>query len=229
MSPENIVQQLAAFSQSHHLKEEAMNGCRTSMQNCIADDPEGLGGFEIDELKLIYLGQRLIVDSFYKQMPFLKIEIGIFKKEENEIYVEGHERIGYYEYDVELNGESFDDWLIIREEKNNQMNVTSELPDFNALLPQKYLRRNSVYYEYVSYFSHIVQFYQAKNYEACQQFMIRAFKFETGVDNAEEFLPYHKATRQYVIRVAEYLEECQLIRPELYEQFYSLGIIKNKE
>ena len=168
---------LADFVLKYNLKVEAMRLCKVAMSNCLEDDPSGLGDFGINEIMLDFSKHTLIFEHYLYKSPFVKTEIGLYKTEINEVYMKNHEPIGYYQLDTNLNGEHFDDWLIIDEEKNNQMNIVSHLQLASEELPQKYLRRNSRYYEYISYIAQITMLYQTRHLSACQYSMIRAAEF----------------------------------------------------
>lgn len=222
---ENI---LSKFSEKHNLKKEALISCRVAMSNCVADDPEGLGGFRIEEVRLEFVQQEMIFEHYFYNTPFVKTRIGLYKNEENEIYVRNLEPIGYYELDTDLEGESFDDWLIIDEEKNNQMEIVYDLKGLNKVLPDKYLRRNSIYYEYISYIAHVATLYQARDLRACQFFMKRAFEFSAKTEVKDDFKEYIKKSKKYIKRIASYLYECELLEEDLIVKFEELEILKRK-
>jgi len=118
MSLEKTNKTLIEFSDKHNLKQEAMKSCQIAMFNCILNDVDGLGGFKLTEIHLEFIKQDLIFQHYLSETPFIKTRIGLYKKEENDIYLRNLEPIGYYELDSDANGESFDDWLIIEVEKN---------------------------------------------------------------------------------------------------------------
>ena len=222
----DITQILVDFSLKHRLKYEAIRACNVAMSNCIEEDDSGLGGFNIKEIKLDFVKHELIFEHFFFHTPYIKTEIGLYKKEPDESYMRDHELIGYYQLDTDLKGEHFDDWLIIDEEKNNQMPINGELRELSNALPDKYLRRNSIYYEYISYIAHITMHYQARKLSACQHSMKRAFEFLTKTEIEDDFESYVISTKWYIKRLATYMEECHLIDYPMIQKFRELAILK---
>jgi len=214
-----IENRLKDFSEKHNLKREAFVSCRIAISNCLEENLNGLGGFKLDEIRLEFVRHEMIFEHYVYKTPFIKTRIGIYKKEENDVYVRDLEPVGYYELDTDINGTSFDDWLIIDQEKNNEMEVVYDLRGLNSVLPEKYLRRNSIYYEYISYVAHVVTHYQARNLRACQLFMKRAFEFSNKTEIMDDFKEYIQQSQRYIKRIASYLEECGLLEKYLVGKF----------
>lgn len=225
---EEINKVLIEFSKKYNLQEKAIKSCQSIMQSCIDDDVTSLGGFSIYEIRLEYIGQQLIFDHFLHNMTFVKTRIGLYKKKENNDYVRNLEPIGYYELDTDIEGEFFDDWLSIDLEKNNELDIIYELQELNEFLPETYLRSNSIYYEYVSYVAQIVCLYQSKNYIGSQLFIKRAFEFlsRTNLQTAET--RYFNKSKNYIRKIAQYMEECNLIHEDMFEVFNKLEVLKRK-
>lgn len=186
----NISQILDDFVLQYNLKDEAVRRCMVAMTNCLEDDPAGLSGFGLNEIKLDFKSHTFIFEHNFFPTPFIKTEIRLFKTVVDEIYVGNHEPIGYYQLDTDLEGNHFDDWLIINEEKNNQLNSVSAIQYASEKLPEKYLRRNSMYYEYISCIAHITMHYQTRHLKACQYSMVRALKFLAATEIADDFKAY---------------------------------------
>lgn len=223
---QKLTQTLDDFCLKHSLKEEAERHCRVAMTNCIEDDNNGLGGFSLDEIKLDFVKHELVFRHYLHGTPFVKTEIGLYKTEPDEVYIRDHEPIGYYQLDTDLNGEHFDDWLIIDEEKNNQMNIVSDIHIASEQLPEKHLRRNSAYYEYISYIAHVTMHYQTRQLRACQYFMIRAFEFLVKTEIEDDFKSYANHSKEYIKKIATYMEECHLIDDHLIQKLRELTILK---
>lgn len=216
---------LKEFSDKYEIKQEAMKSCLKAMTNCINDDPNGLRGFSIDEIRLEFAAQELIFEHYLYLIPFVKTRIELYKKIENR----GESLpIGYYELDTDMKGYSFDDWLIINVEKNNEIEIVYDLEILSDLLPQNYLKRNSIYYEYISYLAHVATLYQSKKYRACQFFIKRAFEFILDAEIKNDFQKYVKESKKYMKRIASYMHECGLIDNDLLERFKELEVLKPK-
>ncbi|MDH5379727.1 MAG: hypothetical protein OEW75_02680 [Cyclobacteriaceae bacterium] len=226
MELEEINKYLNDFSDKYDLINEAIKSCKIAMNNCFKDDKEGLGGFSIDEIILLFDHQEVVFKHSFRSTPIVKTQIGLYKKEKDEVYLEGHEPIGYYILDCDSSGETFDDWLIISEEKNNQMDFIYPLQKMNQSLPMEYLRRNSPNYEYVSYVNHVISFYQAKQYESCQWFIKRAFEFIDKNTIPEKGTEYFKKSRKFMIQLIDYMDECGLLNEELKPKLEKLGVLK---
>ncbi|MBL7817080.1 MAG: hypothetical protein JNL70_18805 [Saprospiraceae bacterium] len=113
MTTEEIHQTLKEFSEKYKLKQEAIDSCMKAMEHCIADDSDGLGGFSIDEIRLEFMQHDLIFEHYLYNIIFVKTKIGLYQNKENPDYVKRLKPIGYYELDTNMEGDSFDDWLII--------------------------------------------------------------------------------------------------------------------
>lgn len=77
---------LKEFSDKYEIKQEAMKSCLKAMSNCINDDPNGLGGFSIDEIRLEFAAQELIFEHYLYLIPFVKTRIELYKKIEESPY-----------------------------------------------------------------------------------------------------------------------------------------------
>lgn len=127
-----------------------------------------------------------------------------------------------------MKGYSFDDWLIINVEKNNEIEIVYDLEILSDLLPENYLKRNSIYYEYISYLAHVATLYQSKKYRACQFFIKRAFEFILNTEIKNDFQKYVKESKKYMKRIASYMHECGLIENDLLERFKELQVLKTQ-
>ena len=113
----SIEKELKSFVEKYNLKEEAISSCKIAMENCLKDDIDGMGGFLIEDIRLEFVSYKLIFEHYFFSTSFVKTKIGLYKIEENDIYIRNLEPIGYYELDTYLNGESFDDWLVTTKQK----------------------------------------------------------------------------------------------------------------
>ncbi|MFK7979493.1 MAG: hypothetical protein AB8G86_05900 [Saprospiraceae bacterium] len=220
--------ELIKFVEKYNLKEEAISSCNFAMKNCLKDDLKGLGGFTINEIRLEFISHKLIFEHYLYSKPFVKTRIGLYKAKENDVYIRNLEPIGYYELDTNLNGESFDDWLITDVEKNNELEVVYDLIHIGNFLPPEYLNNNSKYFEYITYVSLCATLYQSKKYMECQKIIKKAFEFLLRTHIKNDFRKYVKWSKRYLRRIASYMEECHLIDDEFLRSFKELEILKRK-
>lgn len=96
----------------------------------------------------------------------------------------------------------------------------------NKSLPEKYLRRNTHQYEYVSYVNHIISFYLSEQWNSCQWFIKRAIELERSntLDLDETYL---EKVNQLIAFIIQHLQSEQLILNELKSKFHQLGIIND--
>ena len=226
MEKEKIIKSLKEFTHRYDLKNKAVESCKVYMTNCLKEDEEGIGGFALDELKLDFVRFDLIFDHYLYGIPFVKTRIGIYKKEEDDVYVRGHESIGYYELDTDMEGESLDDWLVIDAEKNNQMDIIYDIKRLTKALPEKYLSPKSPYYDYITYLSHITMFYQGRKLRLCQEFMVKAFELGRVLEITKEFKDYFERAERYIKRIAMYLDQCDLLEADLVDSILELKMLK---
>jgi hypothetical protein len=217
-----------AFSEDVVLKKLAFESCYATMKNCLQEDMECLGGFKFEELKVEFVKQQIVLEHILYDAPYVKTSLGIFLKEEREDFIGNLEPIGTYELDTSLEGEIIEDWLMIDVEKNNQLDIVGDLKDLNHLLPEKYLKRNSIYYEYLTYIAHVISLYQARNLYACQLFIIRAFQFAQSKTIQVDFQNYLDESQKYLRKIVSYLGECNLLDESLMQKFEELGILNSK-
>jgi hypothetical protein len=226
MEAGNTYELLNAFADKHDLINVAIESCEIAMKNCISNDKHGLGGFSIDEILFLFNHQEYIFKHSHRVTPIVKTRIGLYKKELNTAYVEGHEPIGYYVLDCDANGDAIDDWLIIDVEKNNQIDIIYPFKEICQSLPQDYLRRNSPNYEFVTYVNHVLSFYQAQQYESCQWFIKRAFEFTEKNQIPKKGTEYFNKSMKLMIDLLNYMDENGLIKSEMKSQFIGLGAMK---
>ena len=217
---------LNEFAIKHDLINKAIESCNTAIHNSMKDDEDALVGFSIDEILLTFDHQEVIFKDSFRNTPIVKTRIGIYKKEKDDVYLQGRKPIGYYILDCDSNGETFDDWLVIDEEKNSQMEVIYPLKKMNQGLPSEYLRRNSPYYEYVSYINHVISFYQAQQYDSSQWFIKRAFEFLDKNAAPGKGAEYFKKSKEFMTQLLDYLNKRGLLDDELKPKLEGLGAIR---
>ena len=57
---------LNAFSDKYDLINEAIKSCQIAMNNCLKEDQEGLGGFSIDEIILLFDHQEVVFNHSFR-------------------------------------------------------------------------------------------------------------------------------------------------------------------
>ena len=217
---------LNEFSHKYDLINRAITGCEVFMKNSIRDDKGALRGFSIDEILLMFDQQVVVFNHYLWGSLVVKTQIGLYKKQKDDDFVRGHEPIGYYVLDCKPNGEVIDDWLVVEEGKNNQLNILSSLKKMNNHLPLEFLRRNSIYYEYISYVNHTISFYEAQQHGPCQWFIKRAFEFIGKNQFPENGVEYFQLSKKLMTDLLNYMDECGLIKKELKPKFLKLGVLK---
>lgn len=226
---EDLQNILNGFSDKHDLKQKAITSCMKAMNNSFNEDITAFGGFSIDEIRLEFVKQEFRFEHYFRETPYVKTRIGLYKKKENAVYIRNLEPIGYYELDTDLSGDSFDDWLIVDVEKNNEIEVVSDLKWLSELLNENYLKKDSIYYEYISYFAHVVILYQSKKYRDCQFFIKNAFEFLMNTSIKKDFEKYANKTKKYMKRIASYMYECGFIDNDMLAYFKELEILNQRK
>ncbi len=113
MTTHDVNKFLKDFVKKYDLKQRAIISCKTSLSNCFNDNPNELKGYSLDEICLKFIKHELIFEQTNGISPFVRTRIGLFDSEEIETYNLHHKSIGYYDLDLDINGKSIDDWLII--------------------------------------------------------------------------------------------------------------------
>jgi len=124
MTVSEIKVMLDAFSTQHGLIEKAIKGCKKVIDYLIEEDQknkkDSLGGFSKEEIILEYDHQKLLFNDCYEQFPLIIVQIGLYIKDLENIFLRNLEPIGYYQLYVDSDGEIIDDVFTIDKEKKDQ-------------------------------------------------------------------------------------------------------------
>jgi hypothetical protein len=226
MDLEDTKKFLGEFVIKHNLKQKALEGCEEFMSNSYEDGDDSIRGFSREDLIIDFENHKLVFEHYFYPTPFVETKIGIYKKEEEDIYVTNHEPVGYYVLDTDFHGQTFDDWLIIDTEKHSQVNVASFLKNLGSILPDKYLERDSIYYEYISCVSQVTTTYNYRKFSACQILILEALCFVKNNKVEKDFTDYKKESFHFIRVLFWDLYNNELIDTDLINQFEEVGIIK---
>lgn len=92
------------------------------------------------------------------------------------------------------------------------MDIIARIKDLNEFLPKGAIKRNSIYYEYVTYVSHIVYFFISEKYDYTALFIRRAYRYlEKHQNNDPEYQKYIDFRKIILKDVVEYILENNLI------------------
>jgi len=118
MTFQNITTFLQEFSRQHQLKKEAFKSCEEVFKNCSQQD---LGGFTRNEILVNFSSHYFIFDHNYnhQKFPFVRTRLYLYDKATYSPSFKS--TIGYYDLDTSMDGEHFDDWLVITEEKQKTL------------------------------------------------------------------------------------------------------------
>lgn len=111
-----ITDALNEFSEKHDLIKKTFECCNKSIDNCIKDELEigiePLGGVIRENIRIKFHSQFLINSSEWRYVPCIKTRLHLFDCKGLEQF-DDTDYIGYYEYDVDENGNCFDDWFVL--------------------------------------------------------------------------------------------------------------------
>ncbi|OOV19076.1 hypothetical protein [Flavobacterium sp. LM4] len=180
-----------------------------------SNDKDFLGGFERTEIKPIFDGFKYQTDRRHGS-TIIRTRIGLYV--ENQNWLENIEQIGYYEFETDLYGEVLDDWFVIEEEKFlKDIGIISHFQSMNKKLPVKYLRRNHLQYEFVTYISLVGTLFMSKEFEGAGRFVQRAYTYlETKSDLLDK--DYLKDSKKFLKMIKEYLLGNELVSEKLKEE-----------
>ena len=112
------------FSTQYGLIEKAIDGCNKVIDYLIEEDQknkiDSLGGFSKDEIILEFDHQKLLFNDCFSQSPLIIVQIGLYVKDLENIFLRNLEPIGYYQLHVDGDGEIIDDVFTIDKEKKNR-------------------------------------------------------------------------------------------------------------
>lgn len=204
---------LTERAEKFHLKNEAFH----TLYKILSENPEELiGGFARHEITFVFEGYQYLIEQRYQE-PIIRARISLCV--ENEIYLKNLESIGYYDLEMNFDGEIVDDWFVIEKEKYlKDIGIISYFQEMNKKMSPQYLRRNHSEYKFVSYISLIGTLFMSKEFEGAGVFINRA---NTYLKDAENVLPdkdYLKECQYFLKIMSDYLIENNLISEELKQK-----------
>lgn len=204
---------LTERAEKFHLKNEAFH----TLHKILSEDPEELiGGFARHEITLVFEGYQYLIEQQYQE-PIIRARISLCV--ENEIYLKNLEPIGYYDLEMDFDGEIVDDCFVIEKEKYlKDIGIISYFQEMNKKMPSQYLQRNHSEYEFVSYISLIATLFISRDFEGVGVFVNRASTYLKSEDNPLLDKDYLKECRYFLKIMSCYLIENNLISEELKER-----------
>ncbi|MDJ1496057.1 hypothetical protein QNI19_24185 [Cytophagaceae bacterium DM2B3-1] len=227
MDFESIQQYLNELSEKYELVNVAMEGCQTWIDETWKErDIASFGGFAKEELKLAFDQHDFVFNHYFWQRLVIRTRIGIYVNDTAKVWARNLKPIGYYEMETDEQGQTIDDWFVIEKEKEDELNIISQIRSLNTLLPEGALKRNKIYYEYVTYVHHVVAFFQSQQYDATAQGIRRAFVYLK--DNPKLFseTPYFKRSKYLLKMILHHLIEKNLLTEITLGELKRAGIIK---
>ncbi|MEF9477239.1 hypothetical protein OWR28_05420 [Chryseobacterium sp. 1B4] len=188
-----------------------------TLHKILSEDPDELiGGFAPGEITFLFDGYQYLTEQRYSE-PIIRARIGIYV--ENDMYLGNSEPIGYYDLEMDFDGEIVDDWFVIEKEKYlKDIGIISYFQGMNKKMPSQYLTGNHGEYEFVSYISLIGTLFISKEFESSGVFVNKA---NTYLKTDGKPLPdkdYLKECRYFLKIMSRYLIENNLISEELKQR-----------
>lgn len=212
MNAQELQTLLTERAEKFHLKNEAFH----TLHKILSEDPEELiGGFSRHEITFVFEGYQYLIEQQYQE-PIIRARISLCV--ENEIYLKNLEPIGYYDLEMDFDGEIVDDWFVIDKEKYlKDIGIISYFQEMNKKMPPQYLRRNHSEYKFVSYISLVGTLFISKEFQGSGIFIHRAKVFlETDQSSLDE--AYLKESKKFLKMMSDYLIENNLISEELKQK-----------
>lgn len=213
MNAQELQTLLTERAEKFHLKNEAFH----TLQKILSEDPEELiGGFARHEITFVFEGYQYLIEQRYQE-PIIRARISLCV--EKETYVENLEPIGYYDLEMDFDGEIVDDWFVIEKEKYlKDIGIISYFQNMNKNMPPQYLRRNHSEYKFVSYISLIGTLFISKEFERAGVFINRANTYLNDTDNVLPDKDYLKKCRYFLKMMTHYLLENNLLSESLKQR-----------
>ncbi|BFO64906.1 hypothetical protein [Chryseobacterium sp. KCF3-3] len=213
MNAQELQTLLTERAEKFHLKNEAFH----TLHKILSEDPEELiGGFARHEITFVFEGYQYLIEQQYQE-PIIRARISLCV--ENEIYLKNLEAIGYYDLEMNFDGEIVDDWLVIDKEKYlKDIGIISYFQEMNKKMPPQYLRRNHSEYKFVSYISLIGTLFISKEFERVGVFINRANTYLNDTNNVLPDKDYLKKCRYFLKIMTQYLLENNLLSESLKQR-----------
>lgn len=219
MNAQELQTLLTERAEKFHLKNEAFH----MLHKILSENPEELiGGFARHEITFQFEGYQYLIEQQYRE-PIIRARISLCVQ--NEIYLKNLEPIGYYDLEMDFDGEIIDDWFVIEKEKYlKDIGIISYFQGMNKKMPSHYLKGNDGEYEFVSYISLVGTLFISKDFEGAGLFVDRANTYLK--DHSLPDKDYLKECRYFLKITSHYLIENNLVSEELKQKLEDYKINK---
>ena len=128
MKNSQCIEKLIATTKDFDLVAEALRSCKRSLHNCAEEDSDvgetPLSGWEMDEIVLNFDKSVVVLEHSFWEFPYFDTQIGLYVKDDSGAFLNDLDRIGSYNYYTLIDGECFDDSLVISLGKNEKLNMS---------------------------------------------------------------------------------------------------------
>ncbi|WP_313003775.1 hypothetical protein [Chryseobacterium gleum] len=219
MTAQELQTLLTERAEKFHIKNEAFH----TLQKILSEDPEELiGGFARHEITFVFEGYQYLIEQQYRE-PIIRARISLCVQ--NEIYLNNLEPIGYYDLEMDFDGEIVDDWFVVEKEKYlKDIGIISYFQGMNKKMPSHYLKGNHGEYEFVSYISLVGTLFISKDFEGAGVFVDKANTYLKDYSLPDK--DYLKECRYFLKIMSRYLIENNLVSEELKQKLEDYKINK---
>ncbi|SDK20704.1 hypothetical protein SAMN05421823_102142 [Catalinimonas alkaloidigena] len=112
MKLEEMIALIREQSEMFELEERAIKSCQQIIKQ-LANEKDDFGGYKSHELILKKDMQYLIFEWYLTEQPIIRTVIMMYVTDPDGIWLRGLQRIGYYHYECDLNGEVYNDSFVI--------------------------------------------------------------------------------------------------------------------
>jgi hypothetical protein len=227
---EAIEKYLKELSTQQDLICYATTCCEQYLDACLREDTSGsnasLGGHSKEDLILAFDRQELVFEHYLQQSPLIHIRIGLYIADPKRIWVRSLEPVGFYILETNQAGEAVDDWISITQDKDTDIDMAYHLQALKALLPKDGLRRDSIYFEYITQVHHAVSLYQSKLYAETALSILSAFAYRDKQPEKVIGIPYFKSSKRLLKMLANQMQEKALLPEETIKLLQENRIVK---
>lgn len=211
MTPQELEILLTERVRIFDLRQKAFE----SLHKILSEDSDELtGGFAPHEITFLFDGYQYLIKQRYSE-SIIRAKIGLYV--ENEMYPDNLEPIGYYDLEMDLDGEIVDDSFVIEKEKYlKDIEIISCFQEMNKKMPSEYLKGNHNECEFVSYISLIGTLFISKEFEGAGIFVDRANTYLK--DNPLPDKDYLKECRYFLKVMSQYLTKNNLLSESLKQR-----------
>jgi len=213
------------------LKKESESGIQK-----VFDELENMSvEFGIDEFngnkrdELIIKFDRFEIDlNENGEKEMLRVKLGIYLEDKNDIWVDSLQPIGEYQTLYNLKGEFIDEFITLNK-KEIEFDINFWVEIFNKIIPKRYFRRNMPEYQLVTYINHSIFLFQGRDFEGVFIFLKRCLDYLENSENKERIdSEYLDKVNSYLESIFYYLKNNELIELEKIEKYDIEKRIKTK-